>query len=141
MSNKLIKFLFLVVLAMPVLIFAAEEIAVPAEVSDTLTTTVQNFMTKTATLSTILVAIVQSLKKILAGLNIDISGIKSQAIAIAITVVYVLVNLNVWDDGTLSQADVVLMVQSAISAISGIYGYKLLWRNKEEIKPEENKAV
>jgi len=111
----------------------AEEIVVPKEVTDTVEQTVGSFVTKTWILSSGVMAGIQLLKKILLSFQITISGIKSQALAIGLSVLYVLINLNVWEDGTINSADLILMIEGIASAIGGIYGYKLLWRKKEEV--------
>jgi len=122
---------------MPIIILA-QDVIVPDIVSDAVETTVEGFVTKTWIMSSIMMAVIQALKKIMTMLRFDISGIKSQVLAIAITVLYVLLNMNVWQDGQISPDDVVLMIQGVVSAVGGIYGYKLLWKRKNS---EDKKSL
>jgi len=133
--------LFFVIAIMPIIIFG-QDVQVPSVVTDTINDALTNFGPKTFALSSAMVAIVQTIKVALAKFQIDISGIKSKILAITVAVIYVLINLNVWADGSISQADIVLIIQSVISAVSGIYGYKLLWRKTEvcEEQIQEQKA-
>lgn len=132
--KKLIVLLFLA----PIIVWA-EDIVVPDLISDTVETTVDGFVTKTWIMSSVMMAIIQALKKIMSAFKLDLSGIKSQIAAIIITTLYVLVNMNVWQDGQISPNDVLIMIQGVISAVGGIYGYKVLWRNKNNVenKPKE----
>lgn len=136
------KFMFLFTILLPIILLGEEVVEIPDVVTDTLTTTVENFLPKTFTMSAIFVATVQILKKVLASFKIDVSGLKSQWLAILIAVLYVLVNLNVWNDGVISSEDIVLIIQAIISSVGGIFSYKLLWRkpNTDEVKPSENKS-
>ena len=131
------KRLIWLVLLMPIIILA-QDVIVPDIVSDAVETTVEGFVTKTWIMSSIMMAVIQALKKIMTMLRFDISGIKSQVLAIAITVLYVLLNMNVWQDGQISPDDVVLMIQGVVSAVGGIYGYKLLWKRKNS---EDKKSL
>jgi uncharacterized membrane protein len=134
------KLLWFILIAFPIFIFAQEivDVVVPDVVSDTVETTVDGFITKTWIMSSAVMAIIQALKKILGMLKFEVSGFKSQALAIAVTVLYVLANMNVWQDGQITPDDALLMIQGVLSAVGGIYGYKLLWRAKKpDIKAEE----
>lgn len=126
----------LFMLVLPVICFAEEALEVPQVVTDSVSSLVQNAVPQTIVLSGIFVTIVQALKKVLGQFKIDVSGIKSQALAIAVAVIYVLLNLNVWDDGNLSQKDIVLIIEAVVSTVGGIFGYKLLWRKTDQTFPD-----
>lgn len=126
----------LFMLVLPVICFAEEVLEVPQVVTDSVSSLVQNAVPQTVILSTVFVTIVQALKKVLGQFKIDVSGIKSQALAIAVAVIYVLLNLNVWDDGSLSQKDIVLIIEAVVSTVGGIFGYKLLWRKTDQTFPD-----
>lgn len=106
----------------------AQTVEVPVEVSGAIDDLVNNTVPSTLVLSGVIVTVVQVLKKILASFKLEVSGIKSQALAVLLAVAYASFNIDVWDDGVLSQKDVIVIIQSVISALGGIYGYKLLWR-------------
>lgn len=127
--KNLLLFMFI---CFPIFLIA-EDIVVPKEVTDTVEQTVGAFVTKTWILSSGVMAAIQVIKKILLSFQVSVSGIKSQALAIFLSVLYVLFNLNIWEDGKISPDDWILMFEGIVSAIGGIYGYKLLWRKKEEI--------
>ena len=123
--------ILLSLLAVPFFAFSGE-VQVPDVVSDVLKDASSSLIPGTIALSSVFVAAVQSLKVIFSRLHVDISGKKSGALAVAVAVLYALFNIDVWQDGSLSSQDVILMVQSAVSAVAGIYGYKLLWRKPKE---------
>lgn len=112
----------------PLAIFAATQFEVPAEAKDALDTIVNNTAPNVIVLSGVIVTVVQVLKKLLATFKIEISGIKSQLLALGIAVAYAVFNLTVWDDGQLSKQDIVTIIEAVVSAVGGIYGYKILWR-------------
>lgn len=138
------RIMWLLLVVMPLIIFA-QEVVVPDAVSDVVETTVDGFITKTWIMSSAVMAVIQGLKKIFGALKFEISGIKSQALAIAITIAYVLLNMNVWQDGQITPDDALLMIQGVLSAVGGIYGYKLLWRcktpEKKDEKPEDGEIT
>lgn len=133
------KKLIVLLLLAPIIVWA-EDIVVPDLISDTVETTVDGFVTKTWIMSSVMMAIIQALKKIMSAFKLDLSGIKSQIAAIIITTLYVLVNMNVWQDGQISPNDVLIMIQGVISAVGGIYGYKVLWRNKNNTNNKPNEG-
>lgn len=147
---KILKFLAGICLfALPCMLLA-QEIALPQEATDTIDSLVKNAVPNTIMLSSIFVLIVQILKKVLLTVKIDISGIKSQIVAVLVAVLYVLISTNVWEDGSLSQKDIVTVIEAVISTIAGIFGYKLLWKTptslpedieKEDVTPKENPKV
>jgi len=118
----------------------AQEVVVPDMVADGIETTVDGFVTKTWILSSAVMAIIQALKKILAAFQMDVSGFKSRALAIVLTIFYVVANMEVWQDGQISPDDVVLIIQGVLSAVGGIYGYKLLWRKRGDRKTEQTEV-
>ena len=111
----------------------AGDVQVPDIVSDLINDASSAIIPETIALSSVFVAIVQSLKVVFLHLHVDISGKKSGALAVAVAVLYALFNLEVWQDGLISSQDVILVFQSAVSAVAGIYGYKLLWRKPKEV--------
>lgn len=123
---KKIVSLFLILL--PLFAFCQESVEVPQVINDTLSDSLTKFVPNTIMLSSVFVTIVQVLKKSLSQFKIDISGLKSQALTLAVAVIYVLINLDVWEDGSLTHQDIQMIIESVVSAIAGIFGYKLLWR-------------
>lgn len=113
----------------PVLACLAQtNVEVPEEVSNVLGKTVENFISGTFVLSTGFVAAVQIIKKVMEKFNVEVAGVKSKVLAVLIAIVYAVVSTGVWEDGSLTNQDIVILIQAGIAAFSGVFGYKLLWK-------------
>jgi len=126
-------------ISVPVLLMAAEtEIEVPGAVTELIGGTVDKFVTGTFVMSTGFVAAVQIIKKIMEKFRVEIGGVKSQLLTVAIGITYAVIDTGVWQDGNISSADIVSMTQAAIAVVSGVFGYKLLWKQPSAcVKPLE----
>jgi len=105
-----------------------QTLEIPKEASDSVDAVVNHLMPNTIVLSGTIVTVVQVLKKVMASLRVEISGIKSQVLAVFLATLYAALSVDAWNTGEISSQDVVIIIQSVISAIGGIYSYKILWK-------------
>ncbi|MCK9154689.1 MAG: hypothetical protein M0P12_01095 [Paludibacteraceae bacterium] len=129
MKKNIIGWIFSCMVLLPFVVFAEQiQVEIPEAVTDLIGGTVDKFISGTFVMSTVFVAAVQIIKKVMEKFSVEINGIKSQILTVIIGILYSLIETGVWQDGIISNADIVTMSQAALAVISGVFGYKLLWR-------------
>jgi hypothetical protein len=128
---------YLFLIGMFPLCLLAETINLSPEVTETTEAIVKDFFPNAFVLSGIIVAVVQILKKVLSSVHVLVEGKSSQALTVSVGVLYVIVNSAFWNRGVVDANDIILLLETIVATVGGIYGYKILWRKPDATVTKE----